>query len=331
MNSVPEVRSPESTIPTSENGRWCREVWLQAIYESCSLDPRELAVAIVFYHQAGRGDWAAPSYRFILERAVLGSQTTVCDKIRDLVRAGWLTVLVEGKGRRSTRYGLRIPAAFSATPSVAHQDETSASPGVAQGPGSATPTVAKPQDEHSTSRSTTKPSATVLGRSATPAVATLKKEELKGGTRMRATPPPPRPEPPTPCPKHPGGNSTDERCHGCGDYRLALTAHLRRLAAWDALVARDRRYRCRTHPEQRAHNCPNCAAEAKAPRADEPALTSPTPVGDPRAAARAVAAAAANRRKEGKRAWAATQQPQNVPNYANSRGKLALVDSAFAA
>jgi biotin operon repressor len=91
-------------------GRWHKDVWSEAVWDSPSLLPLQKLIALAYADHARDGDVAWVTYDRLRERTGL-SRDAVARHLRTLVEAGWLVLVSAASQHRSTRYRLLIPSA----------------------------------------------------------------------------------------------------------------------------------------------------------------------------------------------------------------------------
>lgn len=112
-----ESRTPSTS---AHGGRWIRDVYRDAVWESEDLNATEKAVAETYARHArdkddnksATADLAWLTYPRLMTKAGIGRRANVSAAIAALVEAGWLTVVRE-TSRRPTLYRLTIPAGSS--------------------------------------------------------------------------------------------------------------------------------------------------------------------------------------------------------------------------
>lgn len=98
------------------NGRWFRDIYRDAVWESEELTAQEKAVAETYARHArdehddksATADLAWTTYPRLMAKAGIGRRANVSTAVASLVRKGWLTVVREAS-RRPTLYRLTIP------------------------------------------------------------------------------------------------------------------------------------------------------------------------------------------------------------------------------
>jgi DNA-binding transcriptional ArsR family regulator len=89
-------------------GRWHRDVWSDAVWDS-SLLPLQKLIALAYADHARDGELAWVTYDRLRERTGL-SRDAVARHLRALVDAGWLVLVSAASQHRSARYRLAIPS-----------------------------------------------------------------------------------------------------------------------------------------------------------------------------------------------------------------------------
>lgn len=92
-------------------GRWHRDVWSDAVWDS-SLLPLQKLIALAYADHARDGDVAWVTYDRLRKRTGL-SRDAVARHLRALVDAGWLVLVSAASQHRSARYRLGIPSPSS--------------------------------------------------------------------------------------------------------------------------------------------------------------------------------------------------------------------------
>lgn len=102
------------------NGRWFRDIYRDAVWESEELTAQEKAVAETYARHArdehdnksATADLAWTTYPRLMAKAGIGRRANVSTAVASLVKKGWLTVVREAS-RRPTLYRLTIPVGGS--------------------------------------------------------------------------------------------------------------------------------------------------------------------------------------------------------------------------
>jgi DNA-binding transcriptional ArsR family regulator len=89
-------------------GRWHRDVWSDAVWDSPLL-PLQKLIALAYADHARDGDLAWVTYDRLRQRTGL-SRDSVARHLRALVEAGWLVLVSAPSQHRSARYRLAIPS-----------------------------------------------------------------------------------------------------------------------------------------------------------------------------------------------------------------------------
>lgn len=88
---------------------WPRDSWMDAIWDSETLKPRERLVAYVYARYAGRADVSWCTWSELTRRTGIKSRTTISEAIGGLVKAGWLLEVAPARQHYSARYQLITP------------------------------------------------------------------------------------------------------------------------------------------------------------------------------------------------------------------------------
>lgn len=93
---------------------WFRDQYVDAVWESDSLRPNEVLVALVYADHAGdpdkpSNDVAWVSWPRLSQRTGIRSKDALSRALRGLEKAGWLVLVEKGKQHRSPRYRIAVP------------------------------------------------------------------------------------------------------------------------------------------------------------------------------------------------------------------------------
>lgn len=93
----------------TDDKKWPRDMWLEAIWEDPDLKPNERVVAYVYARYAGKSDIAWTSWPEIMRRTGMRSRRSVSAALQALGKSGWLVQVQRPRQHRSAVYRLTCP------------------------------------------------------------------------------------------------------------------------------------------------------------------------------------------------------------------------------